>query len=69
MVFDGMCHSFSQGVYVYGIFLEGARFDCTSHKLEDSRPKELFTETWWKLRTGPTVGYIYNIIIYTYIYR
>lgn len=32
------------GVYVYGIFLEGARFDCTSHKLEDSRPKELFTD-------------------------
>eukprot|EP00438_Fugacium_kawagutii_P032572 Skav207986 [mRNA] locus=scaffold5707:27359:39118:- [translate_table: standard] len=34
------------GVYVYGIFLEGARFDCTTHQLEDSRPKELFTEPW-----------------------
>ncbi|CAK9050575.1 Dynein axonemal heavy chain 1 (Axonemal beta dynein heavy chain 1) (Ciliary dynein heavy chain 1) (Heat shock regulated protein 1) (HSRF-1) (hDHC7) [Durusdinium trenchii] len=34
------------GVYVYGIFLEGARFDCTTHQLEDgdSRPKELFTD-------------------------
>ncbi|CAJ1336216.1 unnamed protein product [Effrenium voratum] len=32
------------GVYVYGIFLEGARFDCSTHQLEDSRPKELFTD-------------------------
>jgi dynein heavy chain len=32
------------GVYIYGIFLEGARWSRDDHKIEDSRPKELFTE-------------------------
>jgi dynein heavy chain len=32
------------GVYVYGMFLEGARWSCGSHQIEDSRPKELFTD-------------------------
>jgi len=31
------------GVYIYGIFLEGCRWDVTTHQLEDSRKKELFT--------------------------
>jgi len=31
------------GVYIYGIFLEGCRYDTTMHQLEDSRPKELYT--------------------------
>jgi len=32
------------GVFVYGFFLEGARWDCDDELLQDSRPKELFTE-------------------------
>jgi dynein heavy chain len=32
------------GVYIYGIFLEGARWSTSSHQIEDSKPKELFTE-------------------------
>jgi len=31
------------GVYIYGMFLEGCRYDTTTHQLEDSRPKELYT--------------------------
>jgi len=34
----------ADGVYIYGIFMEGARWDSTGHKVADSRPKELFTD-------------------------
>mmetsp|Transcript_3532 Transcript_3532/g.8513 ORF Transcript_3532/g.8513 Transcript_3532/m.8513 type:complete len:507 (-) Transcript_3532:35-1555(-) len=39
------------GVYIYGIFQEGARWDRTSQQVEESKPKELFTElpTFWFL--------------------
>jgi len=39
------------GVYIYGMFLEGCRWDYQAHMLADSRPKELFTEVptlWFK---------------------
>jgi len=39
------------GVYIYGIFLEGCRWDNQAHQLADSRPKELFTDIpvlWFK---------------------
>lgn len=32
------------GVYVYGIFLEGARWSTATNQIEDSRPKELYTD-------------------------
>lgn len=33
-----------EGAFVTGMFLEGARWDVTSNSLEDSRPKEMFTQ-------------------------
>jgi len=41
----------SDGVYVYGIFVEGARWSTATHQIEDSRPKELYTDLaplWFK---------------------
>jgi len=32
------------GVIIYGLFLEGARYDCDTEQLENSKPKELFTD-------------------------
>jgi len=41
---DELTTSPKDGVYVYGIFLEGARYSTATHQCEDSRPKELFTD-------------------------
>merc|ERR1719409_1850011 len=32
------------GVYIYGIFLEGARWSSSTHQIDDSKPKQLFTD-------------------------
>lgn len=32
------------GCLVYGLYLEGCRWDATTHTLEDSEPKRLYTE-------------------------
>lgn len=34
----------TDGCFIYGLYLEGARWDMESHSLGDSRPKELYTE-------------------------
>lgn len=34
----------STGCYIYGLFLEGARWDPFDFQLAESRPKELYTE-------------------------
>jgi len=33
----------ADGVYIYGLFLEGAGWDAAEHALVESKPKELFT--------------------------
>jgi dynein heavy chain, axonemal len=32
------------GCYIYGMYLEGCKWDYKQHTLEDSDPKKLFTE-------------------------
>ncbi len=34
----------SDGCYVYGMYLEGARWDYSSHRLDHSRNRELYTD-------------------------
>lgn len=54
-----------QGVYVYGMFLEGARWNYQTHFLDDSHPKELYTDAPMILfrpverRIPPTSGVYY----------
>ena len=50
------------GCYVYGQYLEGARWNYNTHLLDDSNPKQLFTELpmiWFlpkQNRVAPTTG-------------
>lgn len=34
----------SDGCYIYGMYLEGCKWDSRNHVLEDSDPKKLFTD-------------------------
>jgi len=62
------------GCYIYGIYLEGARWDNKKHLLGPSRPKELYTDVplmWVKPvadRKPPKEG-IYNCPIYKVVSR
>lgn len=62
------------GVYIHGLYLEGARWDPQSQSLADSRPKELFTQfpVLWLLpeedRVEPTTG-VYKCPVYKILTR
>jgi dynein heavy chain len=62
------------GVYVHGLFLEGARWDASQGSLADSRPRELFSKlpVLWFLpeedRVAPTSG-IYLCPVYKELSR
>eukprot|EP01017_Pseudomicrothorax_dubius_P009127 TRINITY_DN13053_c0_g1_i2.p1 TRINITY_DN13053_c0_g1~~TRINITY_DN13053_c0_g1_i2.p1 ORF type:complete len:479 (+),score=138.16 TRINITY_DN13053_c0_g1_i2:141-1577(+) len=64
----------ADGCYIYGMFLEGARWDESRHVLGESRPKELFTNVPLihlvpiSDRKAPTSG-IYNCPIYKVLSR
>ena len=64
----------ADGCYIRGLFLEGARWNSETHLLDESRPKELFTEmpiTWLsptKDREKPTSG-IYDCPVYKTLTR
>ena len=64
----------TQGCYIKGLFLEGARWDYEKHELTESRPKELYTDVpiiWMKPtanRVKPTDG-IYDSPVYKTLTR
>ncbi|XP_072136794.1 dynein axonemal heavy chain 1 isoform X1 [Mobula birostris] len=62
------------GCYIYGLFLEGARWDGTLAQLSESRPKDLYTNmaTIWLIPTAnrkPPQEGIYNCPIYKTLRR
>ncbi|KAK3247674.1 hypothetical protein CYMTET_42830 [Cymbomonas tetramitiformis] len=62
------------GCYIFGMFMEGARWDSITHKIGESRPKELYSEfpmIWLdpkQHRKPPTTG-IYNCPCYKILSR
>lgn len=62
------------GCFIYGMYLEGARWNLTTHNLDDSKPKQLYTElpmVWLlpkKNRKKPDAG-IYNCPVYKVLSR
>ena len=64
----------SDGCYIKGLFLEGARWDSAQHMLAESQPKELFTEmpiVWLKpvQHRQPSGQQIYNCPMYKTLTR
>ena len=64
----------SNGCFIRGLFLEGARWDYDKHELTESRPKELYTDMpiiWLKPtanREKPNKG-IYDCPVYKTLTR
>jgi dynein heavy chain len=64
----------AHGCYIYGLFLEGCKYDYTTHKLSDSDPKKLFQQLPLmhldpqKDRVKPETG-IYNTPMYRVLSR
>ena len=51
---DSLSSRPDNGCYIRGLFLEGARWDNTTHELSESRPKELYTDmpVMWLIPTA-----------------
>ena len=62
------------GVFCYGLYFEGARWNKTTHMLDESKPKQLYTEVpliWYvpkKNRVKPSTG-IYDCPVYKVLSR
>jgi len=62
------------GAYAYGLFMEGARWNRTTHVLDDSKAKQLYTEMpiiWFlpkRNRKKPETG-IYECPVYKVLSR
>jgi dynein heavy chain len=62
------------GVFCYGLYFEGARWNKTTHMLDESKPKQLYTEVpliWYvpkKNRVKPATG-IYDCPVYKVLSR
>lgn len=62
------------GVFIYGLYLEGCRWNKTIHMIDESKPKQLFVECpliWYvpkQNREPPTSG-IYNCPVYKVLSR
>lgn len=62
------------GCYIYGMYLEGARWNSTTHMLDESKPKKLYTElpmAWFypkRNRQTPESGF-YNCPVYKVLSR
>ena len=66
---DGLPNAPSDGVYTYGLLLEGCRWSKDSHELEESLPKTLFSDAptmhWVPLRKKDLQKYpMYNCPVY-----
>lgn len=62
------------GCYIYGMYLEGARWNSTTHMLDESKPKKLYTElpmAWFypkRNRQQPESGF-YDCPVYKVLSR
>lgn len=62
------------GVFTFGLYLEGARWNKTIHMIDESKPKQLYTELpliWFlpkRNREKPEAG-IYNCPVYRVLSR
>lgn len=62
------------GVFIYGLFLEGCRWNKTIHMIDESKPKQLFVECpliWYvpkRNREPPTTG-VYRCPVYKVLSR
>ena len=62
------------GCYIYGMYLEGSRWDHKNHRLGDSKPKELYTDVplihlMPEVDRKPPKEGIYNCPIYKVLSR